>query len=165
MLTAKRFDIRELVPPHVYKARGNLAWELIDNKLILLIDKLAEKFGTVYINTWHFKNQPFNQVFYWSGLRTFEYLIPEYYPDKHNNHYLITLEDFQKAHSKSIRYFSQHFYGRASDMKFMDISSDEVRQYIASHPDEFKELQSYELGTSWFHGDVRNCSRIKTYTP
>ncbi len=174
MKKAKRFVIQELVPPHVYEKRGELAWEIIDSSSIDLIDKLAEKFGTVYINTWHFSRQPFNDVFYWSGLRTFEYLIKDFY-----SHYLsgdeliinrkqpdeIPFEDFQSAHKRSIKYFSQHFYGRAFDMKFMKVSAEDVRQYINAHPEEFPELMSMELATSWFHGDTRNCVRIKTYTP
>jgi len=166
MIKADRFDIRELVPPHVYEARGERAWELIDVQLIALIDKLANKFGTVYINTWHFTKSPFgSNIFHWSGLRTFQYMIPDYYPEKHKNNSLITLQDFQVAQAKSIKYFSQHFYGRAADMKFMKVSAEEVRSYVKNHPDEFPELMSYELDTSWFHGDVRNCLRIKTYTP
>ena len=61
--------------------------------------------------------------------------------------------------------FSQHRFGRAADCLFSEADVGTVRQDILSAPHEFPEINSVELGTSWLHFDVRNCTRIKTYTP
>jgi hypothetical protein len=52
MIKAKYFKIHELVPPKVYQVRGEKAWQLIDPKLISLIDALREEFGSATINNY-----------------------------------------------------------------------------------------------------------------
>lgn len=49
----KHFDLRELVAPDVYAARGAAAWELLDPRLLVAADKIREKFGPVTVNNWH----------------------------------------------------------------------------------------------------------------
>jgi hypothetical protein len=61
--------------------------------------------------------------------------------------------------------FSQHKFGRAVDCLFRDVDAERVRQDILKNPNDFKEITSIELGTSWLHFDVRNCKRIKTFKP
>lgn len=61
----KLFKIYELVDPVTYKARGQLSWELMDERLLRLIDKLRDTFGPATINTWKWGGK-----FRWSGLRT-----------------------------------------------------------------------------------------------
>jgi hypothetical protein len=54
--------------------------------------------------------------------------------------------------------FSQHRFGRALDINFLDATAREVREDILSHPylpaAEF--ITCIELDVSWFHFDVRN---------
>lgn len=47
------FDLRELVPPDLYMARGQSAWELIEPRLLVVADALREKFGPLTVNNWH----------------------------------------------------------------------------------------------------------------
>lgn len=47
------FVLEELVPPTVFNALGESAWDLFDEKLILTIDQLYEFFGPIVINDWH----------------------------------------------------------------------------------------------------------------
>ena len=61
--------------------------------------------------------------------------------------------------------YSQHQFGRAADCLFSKVTTEKVRQSIFYSPDDFPFINSVELGTSWLHFDVRNCNRIKTYTP
>ncbi len=141
MIKAKHFDIRELVPLHVFEDRGSKAWQLLDDRLIITIDQLRERFGPMVINNWHFKNKPSwaNKERQWSGLRT---------------------ED-----SPYGTQYSQHRHGRAADCLFRDFTAEEIRQYVLSNHGEFTHIGSIELGTSWFHFDVRNCDKIMTYKP
>jgi len=63
------------------------------------------------------------------------------------------------------RPYSQHTFGRASDCIFNDTNVKKVRKDILDNPERFPCINSVELQTSWLHFDVRNCNRIKTYTP
>jgi len=65
MITAKHFDIRELVPKHVYDDRGIKAWRLLDPKLITTLDALREAYGPMTVNNWHWGGNA-----QWRGLRT-----------------------------------------------------------------------------------------------
>ena len=44
------FAIHELIPPSVYEARGEKAWELLDDRLLKTIDTLRDRFGPATIN-------------------------------------------------------------------------------------------------------------------
>lgn len=65
MYKCKYFKIQELVPPEIYQSRGNKAWQLMDVRLLKLIDNLREEFGTATINNWSWGGDR-----QWSGLRT-----------------------------------------------------------------------------------------------
>lgn len=61
--------------------------------------------------------------------------------------------------------YSQHRFGRAFDCIFENVTADEARSYALANRHEFPEITSIELGTSWLHFDVRNCTPIKTFYP
>ena len=65
MYKCKHFKIHELVPPKVFKDRGQKGWELLDENLLRTIDHLREVFGSATINNWKWGGK-----FKWSGLRT-----------------------------------------------------------------------------------------------
>lgn len=59
------FKIHELVPPQVYADRGERAWELLDDRLLISIDSMRKRYGKMTIN-----NYVFGGKREWSGLRT-----------------------------------------------------------------------------------------------
>lgn len=65
LIKARYFSVQELVPPDVYQDRGEKAWELIDERLIIVLDQLREKFGPTTVNNWGVGGDR-----KWSGLRT-----------------------------------------------------------------------------------------------
>lgn len=65
MIKAEHFAVHELVPPEIYKKRGEKAWQLINPSLINLIDALRGEFGSAKINDYHWGGSR-----KWSGLRT-----------------------------------------------------------------------------------------------
>lgn len=65
MYKCKYFKIQELVPEHVYAARGEKAWYLLDDRALKTLDKLRETFGPLICNSWSWGG---NRK--WSGLRT-----------------------------------------------------------------------------------------------
>jgi len=65
MYKCNHFKIQELVPKHVYEARGDKAWELLDKDALKMIDGLREAFGVMTVNNWDRGGER-----NWSGLRT-----------------------------------------------------------------------------------------------
>jgi uncharacterized protein YcbK (DUF882 family) len=59
------FAVHELVPEHVYRDRGEKAIELLDDRLLITLDQLREKFGPVTVNNWFWGGNR-----QWSCLRT-----------------------------------------------------------------------------------------------
>ena len=47
------FELRELVPPDIFDARGEAAWELLDLRALVTLDALRERFGPCIVNNWH----------------------------------------------------------------------------------------------------------------
>lgn len=130
-MKSKHFKIHELVPKHIYKKYGKRAWKFIDEKLILTIDALKDKFpdGSMTINNYKWKGDR-----HWSGLRT-----PE-----------------SSWYSET----SMHSFGKAVDAVFSKYTTDEVRNYILNNPSEFPYIKGIELGVSWLHIDVRNEDKL-----
>lgn len=48
----QHFSVYELVPPEVYQARGEKAWELLDPAALVTLDALRTHFGPVTVNDW-----------------------------------------------------------------------------------------------------------------
>lgn len=65
MYKCEYFMLQELVPKHVYKDRGQKAWELLDDRALRTLDGLRRMFGVTVVNNWHGGGDR-----QWSGLRT-----------------------------------------------------------------------------------------------
>ena len=138
-MKSKYFKIEELVPLKLIDLiHKDLLWKLVDDDLILAIDKIKKVFpkGSVSINTYK-----------WAGDRTQSCVRT-----KNSKYYSST---------------SQHSLGKAVDCIFSAYTTDEVRDYILNSPDEFPTIGGVELGTSWLHIDVRprRNGKIITFTP
>ena len=126
-MKSKYFKIHELVPKQMYYKYGENAWRYIDRGMIRDIDHLKEVFNN---GTMTINNYHWNGDRQWSGIRTYESM---YYS-----------------------YGSQHTYANAVDIVYSDYSSEEVRQYILSHQDEFDWISRLEEGVAWLHIDGAN---------
>ena len=148
-MEAEYFCIQEYVPPHVYEARGEKAWQLIDDRLITVNDLLRKEFGPMIINTWHSdKLQAAYKLRQWSGLRDIEYYRKPWMTSEK------LIEEFAK-------HWSQHIYGRASDSIFRDADAEEVRRAIMKNPYRYGNINAIEKNVSWLHGDVRNYGNVE----
>lgn len=47
------FELRELVPPSVYKRLGEKAWTLLNEDALRSLQAVRDKFGPIVINSWH----------------------------------------------------------------------------------------------------------------
>ena len=143
MYKPKFFTLEELVPTYVFAQRGEDAWLALDDRLLLCLDALRYEFGPIIINTWH-------RPSLWakfgrrdqSGLRT---------------------AAFYDTATKFKRSLSQHKYGRAADMLFVETEVEHVRSTILDQPDRFPFIHGVELNTSWLHIDCGNRSHITTF--
>lgn len=152
MYTPKHFIIQELVPPEVYRERGERAWEILDPKMLMTIDAMRERFGPMIINTWHSTRLIGGYgMRKHSGLRTMSYFV-----DMHGE---------KAGREKYLSSFSQHKYGRGFDAVFRDYKAEEVRKHVLASPGAFPYLTAIEDDVSWFHGDVRNTQGIKVFKP
>jgi len=141
---SKHFIIQEYVPPAVYAARGDKAWQLIDDRLLRMDDICREHFGPIIINTWHsahlIKKYTYRSQ---SGLRTTEF---------YNNQ-----AEFDRS-------YSQHKYGRASDKLLVSgYGYDKARAFIIDNDHLFKDIKGMEEGVNWLHTDVRNSQSLMLF--
>jgi len=138
MIKAKHFKIHELVPPAIYTARGEKAWELIDTRLILLIDALREEFGQATINNYQFGGDRL-----WSGLRTPD---SPYYSATSQHSFGRAADVLFKAHT-------------AESVRQAMIANPD--KWLAICPNI-----TLEDDVSWVHVDVRNGERcIRVFKP
>ncbi|MBW1841810.1 MAG: hypothetical protein JRI75_08440 [Deltaproteobacteria bacterium] len=136
MHKCKHFAIHELVPRSVFEDRGEKAWELLDDRLLITLDRLRERYGSITVNNWYWGKER-----EWSGLRTKE--SPFYSPYSQHTFGRATDCLFSKVSVEEVR------------QDILAMSNDPT----------FEMIGSVELGVSWLHFDVRNCDRIKTYYP
>jgi hypothetical protein len=131
------FDIREFVPPGVWREFGEKSRWLLDPKMLDLAQFYRDFFGApVYVNTW-----AVNWV------------------DKN-----FTLRGFRPPQTTTGAHYSQHKFGRAFDCNVQKMTPDEVRGVIKDNSQKFMEeglttLESGEIATTWIHSDVRTTNQ------
>lgn len=52
-LPAKNFVLQQLVPPDIYAALGEKAWELLQQDAVTTLDQVYDHFGPLTVNNWH----------------------------------------------------------------------------------------------------------------
>lgn len=131
------FKIQELVPRKVYEERGESAWELLDDRLLMQLDALRRNFGPITLNDWHLGGTR-----QWQVLRTPD--SPDYTP-----------------------YSQHTFGRAADCKLQLPHTARDVRRLIRAdrHNPIFRYVKAIELNVSWLHIDVRNCDRIKCFNP
>jgi hypothetical protein len=134
MYKCKHFIIEELVSPAAFNARGAKAWQLLDERMLITLDRLREKYGKMTVNNWKWGG-----IREWSGLRTPE--SPDY--STYSQHSFGRAADiiFNDVTAEQVR-----------------------QDLLANPTDHvFEFVNSIEEGTSWLHFDVRNCDRILAF--
>ena len=140
MYIPKYFVIQELVPPAIYEAYGDKAWQFLDERLLVTLDALRTALGPMIINTWH--SEKMTKAYgsrTESGLRSFD--------------------------TRTGAKYSQHKFGRAADIIFTKMQARAVREYILAHKDKFPYITAMEDDVSWVHIDVRNVHPITMFKP
>ena len=136
MYKCEHFKIQELVPPSIYKIYGEFAWHFFDDRALITLDRLRDKYGPTVVNNWHIKGNR-----QWSGLRTPE--SPDYSPGSQHT--------FGRA-------FDCIFKEVSADQVRKDLLDNPEDL-------TFKLITAVEAEVWWFHFDVRNCKRIMIFKP
>jgi len=136
MYKCEHFAIHELVPKHIYEKRGEKAWELLNPLMLITLDRLRERYGSMRMNNYHWGKDD-----QWRGLRTPD---SKYYSET-SKHSQGNAADpiFSKVTAEQVR----------QDME------------DHPDWDCFEFITEIELGISWFHFACSNCVPIKKYYP
>ena len=136
MYKCRHFKIHELVSPYVYNTRGEKAWQLLDERGLITIDRLRDRYGKMTINNYA-----------WGGDRKYSGLRisgdPHYSP--------FSQHSFGRG-------FDSLFENHDVETIRREILAD------PDHED-FKYIGALELGVTWLHFDTRNTDRILTFYP
>ncbi len=149
MYKCKYFVIQEWVPQHVYKDRGDRAWELLNPRILKSADRLREDLKCpMIINTWH--SEKLKQAYgrrEWAGLRTVLY-------------YIQMAETMSQGIKDYIDSYSQHKLGNGFDALFRDFDAESVREHIRKFKQLYPYINAIEIDVDWLHADCRNCSEL-----
>lgn len=124
----ENFSLQELVPPDIYKSRGDRAWELLDCYALITLQALRDAFGPITVNNWH-AGGPYKE----SGLRSFTTSTGAAY-SQHR---------FGRAFDCKIKGVTPHeamHYVLAHPEKFPHLTT----------------IENPDATPTWFHFDVRN---------
>ena len=141
MYKSKHFAPHELVSKAIYEARGDKAYQCIDERLLMVIDRLRDLFKcSLTINSYGWGG-----AWEWSGLRTSD--SPYYSPT------------------------SQHTFGRAVDIIVKVYIAEESRSKVRTwfHQGMFLGIVdsiTMEEDVDWLHIDIRNNNKgVNSFKP
>jgi hypothetical protein len=124
MYKPKHFTIEELVPPQLLDlVEEDVAWKMFDEELLRAIDWVKETYSPNDPVT--INNWKWGGNFTQSGLRTKDW---EHYNPK-----------------------STHPYGEAVDMKFKNITAEDIRQDLKERGKDVPYITECEEDVSWLH--------------
>lgn len=127
----KDFEIRELVAPEIYEARGERAWELLNPLSLMTLQTLRDELGPIIVNNWH-NGGPYKE----SGLRLFSTGTGAVY----------SVHKYGGANDcKFLRCTPQEAY------KFV-LDNQQAFPYLTT-------LENIEFTPTWMHYDTRNHNR------
>ena len=136
MYKCEHFRLQELVPPHIYEQWGERAWQFLDDRMLITLDRLRDKYGVIIVNNWHMGGDR-----QWSGLRTSG--SPYFSPTSQHTFGRAADCIFKNTTAAQVR---------------KDILEDPGSL-------TFKLINAIEADVSWLHFDVRNCKRIMIFKP
>jgi hypothetical protein len=125
------FIIQELVPPDIYAALGERAWELLDSRALETLQQLRNTFGSLIVNNWH-KAGAYKE----SGLRSFT-----------------TSTGAKFSQHKYGRAFDCKFKGATP----REVASYVLKR--ATEFPYLTTIENPDATPTWFHFDVRNHSK------
>lgn len=128
------FTLTELVCPDVYNKYGEMAWQFLDEKLLVTLDWIRRTLNKpVIINDWHDGGTQTQ-----SGLRC---------------NLCSIVRDKTLANEL---YLSAHILGRAADFHVTGMEADEVRVWLAVNKANIPYPIRLEKDVAWVHLDTED---------
>jgi len=167
MKVAKNFDLREFIPPSVWKKFGKLAVWFVNPKLFVIAqgekDFLTAYYKKKYdnvktvlvvINNWHYAKSGIRR---WSGLRTVPYIMRQLKTGKRPATLTQHIGGMCNATDKK-------YYIVFNDGKRKEIPASEIRSIILKNQSTWMAwglttLESGKYAPTWVHGDCRPTGR------
>jgi hypothetical protein len=135
------FTLKEFACPDVYNKFGDMAWQFLDDKMVITIDWIRRTLGKpITINNWH-NGGEFTQ----RGLRCIQCSLVK---DK-----CIKGEIYESA----------HILGKAVDFDVEGMSADDVRIWIALNKDKLPYNIRIERDVAWCHLDTEDTGSKITF--
>lgn len=159
----QHFDLEELVCPHVYYKFGEMSWQFLDQKQLILMDWVREQLGPMFVNNWlhEYLEHPFVK-FIKESIRDhkpiFVFDEPKAPPALFSQRGLrcnICNLNYNKTIA-GIIYLSPHFLGKGDDFDVMGMSAEEVRQWLIKNKSKIPYNIRLEKGVSWVHMDCED---------
>ena len=130
MKVSKDFDLREFVPPEIWRRFGRNSRWFIRQDVIDLAQFYRDYFdAAVRVNDWHYGGD-------------------------------FTMRGFRPPDADVGASLSQHKFGNAFDCDIEGFTADVVREEILNNPEPFKDaglttLESGRFAPTWVHSDLR----------
>jgi len=131
MKIRKDFDVREFVPPSIWRQFGKASRWFLDERMLDLAQFYRDYFDApVTVNNWHYGGK-FKE------------------------------RGFRLPNTDTGAQLSQHKMGRAFDCTVGGMSPNEVRKEIKDNEETFMEqglttLEHGDIATTWVHSDIRS---------
>lgn len=138
------FRLYELVCPEVYNKFGDLAWQFLDDKIVINIDWVRRTLNKpITVNNWH-EGGDFDE----RGLRCIQCKMVR-----------------DKCYQGQI-YVSPHILGRAFDFDVKGMVADDVRVWLAAKKDSIPYPIRLENHVNWVHMDSEETGlKIQFFNP
>jgi hypothetical protein len=136
LYTSGWFKLQDFVPRHIYNQCGNCGWELLDERLLITMDRMRDVYGPMLINDWAYGGEH-----EWNGLRTPECPF-------HNG---FSQHAFGRA--ANIRF---------ENFDIAEVKNDILN---GSALKEFEYITTIMTGDDYLHVDVRNGERFTVLLP
>ncbi len=133
MYKCKNFKLHEIVPPELMSLPEDYLWELFDENLLKVIDRLRQDLGKpITINTW-----------------------------KQNGDF--KFRGFRPKNCKIGSTNSPHKKGKGLDFDVKGMTAQEVRDYIVKNQAKYPEIRRMEKDVTWVHIDTIAKGKIPLY--
>ena len=157
------FELQELVCPHVFFRFGEMAWQFLDPRQLILMDWIRKRLGPVYVNNWYEDHLNSDYIKYIKERMTAKLPIIENDVPKppqglfDERGLRCNICDLVLAKSKKgIAYLSPHILGMADDFYVQGRLAEETRQYLIKNKNNIPFPIRLENGVSWVHMDCED---------
>ncbi len=160
------FDLEELVCPHVFYRYGDVAWQFLNEKQLVLMDWVRSTLNRpVFVNNWDlYKDSDYIKFIKEKASAKLPILekdlpvAPKGLLDERGFRCNLCSLYTSKT-SKGIIYVSPHGTGEGDDYDVQGMLAEEVRLFLIKNQSKLPYSIRLEKGVSWVHMDCRDAGQ------